>query len=181
MLAQVRWPRPRIHVDIPWRRGGAALRRLLRSAGSFILALASALAVIFRVAAHGTQRVLRVAVPATLRAIGLAARVMWRAVRFAAREVRRAWHATVPLIRAAGRAMRAAGTRSLEAAARGRERRRERAAIRAAALRAAAPPQPVAVTLTAAKDYDPLGGDGEHPELVTQAIDGNLSTGWHKT
>ena len=130
-------------MNIPWRRGGAALRRLLRSAGSFILALASALAVIFRVAARGTQRVLRVAVPATLRAIGLAARVMRRAVRFAAREVRRAWHATVPLIRAAGRAMRAAGTRSLEAAARGRERRRERAAIRAAALRAAALPQPV--------------------------------------
>jgi hypothetical protein len=44
---------------------------------------------------------------------------------------------------------------------------------------AAPPPQPVAITLTSAKDYDPLGGDGEHPELVSQAIDGNQSTAWH--
>src|SRR5205823_1049606 len=43
----------------------------------------------------------------------------------------------------------------------------------------AAPSQPVAVQLTGAKDYDPIGGDGEHPELVNQAIDGNRSTDWH--
>jgi serine/threonine-protein kinase len=39
--------------------------------------------------------------------------------------------------------------------------------------------RPVAVPLTAAKDYDPLGGDGEHPELVSQAIDGDPATDWH--
>ena len=47
------------------------------------------------------------------------------------------------------------------------------------AKQVAAPAQPVAVQLTGAKDYDPIGGDGEHPELVNQAIDGNRSTGWH--
>jgi serine/threonine-protein kinase len=45
--------------------------------------------------------------------------------------------------------------------------------------KAAAPAQPVSVALTSAKDYDPLGGDGEHPELVSQAIDANPSTDWH--
>jgi serine/threonine-protein kinase len=44
---------------------------------------------------------------------------------------------------------------------------------------AAAPAQPVPVQLTGAKDYDPIGGDGEHPELVNQAIDGNRTTDWH--
>jgi eukaryotic-like serine/threonine-protein kinase len=42
-----------------------------------------------------------------------------------------------------------------------------------------APAQAVAVPLTAAKDYDPIGGDGEHPELVGAAIDGNRATDWH--
>jgi serine/threonine-protein kinase len=52
-------------------------------------------------------------------------------------------------------------------------------AKRHTATKAAAPPQPVAVALTSAKDYDPIGGDGEHPELVQNAIDGNQSTAWH--
>ena len=47
------------------------------------------------------------------------------------------------------------------------------------AAKAAPPAQPVNVQLTAAKDYDPIGGDGEHPELVNQAIDGDRSTDWH--
>jgi len=42
-----------------------------------------------------------------------------------------------------------------------------------------APAQPVAVQLTAAKDYDPIRGDGEHPELVNAAIDGDRATDWH--
>jgi eukaryotic-like serine/threonine-protein kinase len=41
------------------------------------------------------------------------------------------------------------------------------------------PAQPVTVQLTAAKDYDPIGGDGEHPELVNRAIDGDRATDWH--
>ncbi|MFL5884459.1 MAG: protein kinase domain-containing protein [Thermoleophilaceae bacterium] len=44
---------------------------------------------------------------------------------------------------------------------------------------ATAPAQPVTVQLSTAKDYDPIGGDGEHPELVNAAIDGNRSTDWH--
>src|SRR5205814_1267322 len=35
-----------------------------------------------------------------------------------------------------------------------------------------APAALVPVQLTAAKDYDPIGGDGEHAELVRAAIDG---------
>ena len=34
------------------------------------------------------------------------------------------------------------------------------------------------VRLVAAEDYDPEGGDGEHPELVAQATDGNRETYW---
>jgi eukaryotic-like serine/threonine-protein kinase len=44
---------------------------------------------------------------------------------------------------------------------------------------AAPPRQPVPVALTSSKDYDPLGGDGEHPELVNAAIDGDRNTDWH--
>jgi serine/threonine-protein kinase len=44
---------------------------------------------------------------------------------------------------------------------------------------AAAPVQPITVQLVSAKDYDPIGGDGEHPELVNAAVDGNRSTDWH--
>jgi hypothetical protein len=115
MLARLRWPHPRIRLDIPWRRGGAALRRLLLAARSFIVALAAAVAVIIRVAARATQR---------------------------------AFRAGVPLVRAAGRALRAAWVRSLEAAARDQERRRERVALRAAARRAAAMPQAVTEVAT---------------------------------
>jgi len=43
----------------------------------------------------------------------------------------------------------------------------------------AAPAQPVTAQLTTSKDYDPIGGDGEHPELVNAAIDGNRATDWH--
>jgi tRNA A-37 threonylcarbamoyl transferase component Bud32 len=43
------------------------------------------------------------------------------------------------------------------------------------------PPPPKAaasVDLTAAKDFDPGGGDGEHPEEVVRAIDNDLATTW---
>src|SRR5438132_12875027 len=49
--ARVRWPHPRVHVDIPWRRGGVALYRLLRATRAVMRALASALAVSLRSAA----------------------------------------------------------------------------------------------------------------------------------
>ena len=45
--------------------------------------------------------------------------------------------------------------------------------------KAAPPAQLVPVQLTTAKDYDPIGKDGEHPELVNAAIDGDRSTDWH--
>jgi hypothetical protein len=35
-----------------------------------------------------------------------------------------------------------------------------------------------AVTITGAKDFDPFGGDGEHPELVGRVFDGNENTFW---
>jgi tRNA A-37 threonylcarbamoyl transferase component Bud32 len=42
-----------------------------------------------------------------------------------------------------------------------------------------ATPAPLqAATLIGAKDFDPFGGDGEHPEAVRQAFDGNPSTKW---
>ena len=132
MLGRVRWPHPRFHVAIPWRQGGVALRRMVRATRSLGVALASAFAVLLRSAARATWWGAR-----------FAARATQRAIRFAARATQRAWRAAVPLIRAAGRALRASWMRSLKAAARERERRRERAAIRAAALRTAALPQPV--------------------------------------
>ncbi|MEA2476676.1 MAG: eukaryotic-like serine/threonine-protein kinase [Actinomycetota bacterium] len=35
------------------------------------------------------------------------------------------------------------------------------------------------VQIHSATDFDPYGGDGEHPELVSQAYDGDASTSWH--
>jgi eukaryotic-like serine/threonine-protein kinase len=40
------------------------------------------------------------------------------------------------------------------------------------------PPPPGPVALLRAKDYDPIGRDGEHPEVVGKAIDGKASTSW---
>ena len=37
---------------------------------------------------------------------------------------------------------------------------------------------PVAIRLADARDYDPLVGDGEHPELAQNAIDGKQGTTW---
>ena len=34
------------------------------------------------------------------------------------------------------------------------------------------------VTLTAVRDFDPEGGDGEHPEQVPAATDGDIDTFW---
>ncbi len=42
----------------------------------------------------------------------------------------------------------------------------------------AAPPPPASVQLTGAAAFDPEGGDGEHPEAVPAATDGNPSTYW---
>ncbi|MGH2755953.1 MAG: protein kinase domain-containing protein, partial [Actinomycetota bacterium] len=36
-----------------------------------------------------------------------------------------------------------------------------------------------AIRPVTASDFDPEGGDGEHPELVADAFDGNASTSWH--
>jgi len=36
----------------------------------------------------------------------------------------------------------------------------------------------VNVQLAAAKDYDPIGGNGEHPTDVSKAIDGDRTTAW---
>jgi hypothetical protein len=37
---------------------------------------------------------------------------------------------------------------------------------------------PAAVTIVAAKDFDPFGGDGEHPEAVDKVFDKNGTTSW---
>ena len=37
----------------------------------------------------------------------------------------------------------------------------------------------VSVGGTSARDYDPVGGDGEHPELLTNAVDQDPNTEWH--
>jgi serine/threonine-protein kinase len=41
-----------------------------------------------------------------------------------------------------------------------------------------APASGAAIELTSAEDFDPEGGDGEHPEEASQAIDGNPDTPW---
>ena len=40
-------------------------------------------------------------------------------------------------------------------------------------------PGPTVVHLTAVKDFDPYGGDGEHPEAVARATDGDPNTYWY--
>jgi serine/threonine-protein kinase len=40
------------------------------------------------------------------------------------------------------------------------------------------PPEPDAIGFASAVDFDPQGGDGEHPEEVGEAIDGDGATGW---
>jgi hypothetical protein len=42
-----------------------------------------------------------------------------------------------------------------------------------------APPPLQAASLAGAKDFDPQGGDGEHPEAAHRAIDGNSQTYWY--
>src|SRR5438067_9583515 len=154
MLGRLRWPRPRFQVAIPWRQGRVAFGRIVRATRSFIVGLASGLAVILRsaaramrwavpFAAHAMQRALRLAARAMRWTVPFTARAIRRSVQLTDRATRRAWRATVPLARAAGHALRASWTRSRKAAARERARRRERAAMRAAALRSAALPQPV--------------------------------------
>ena len=45
--------------------------------------------------------------------------------------------------------------------------------------RAAGPAPLRAVPLIGAKDFDPFGGDGEHPEAAGRAIDGDTGTYWY--
>ena len=40
------------------------------------------------------------------------------------------------------------------------------------------PVTPATITITGAADFDPQGGDGEHPELVDDAIDDDPETAW---
>ncbi|MFL5911886.1 MAG: protein kinase domain-containing protein [Gaiellaceae bacterium] len=46
------------------------------------------------------------------------------------------------------------------------------------ATKATPPAQPVTVQLAAAKDYDPIGGNGEHSTDVGKTIDGDRATAW---
>ena len=45
-------------------------------------------------------------------------------------------------------------------------------------MRRPPPREPEPIELTDARDFDPLTGDGEHPELATAAVDGDAATNW---